>query len=149
MVMVAALLSTGEARLGGLGTIISLSSHTPLLQAWSLVPVIPTPGLPSCREVNECAGQTSLQLPAAPLGDNRTLLPPSPPPHTLPAVGLLWDPEPFPSRETRVILSPEPEDVCLSGDVTCSPSGPLSQFSEHQALSPTCPGVEGSQGRGL
>lgn len=108
--MVAALLSTGEARLGGLGTMISLSSHTPLLQAWSLVPVIPTPGLPSCREVNECAGQTSLQLPAAPLGDNRTLLPPSPPPHTLPAVGLLWDPEPFPSRETRVILSPEPED---------------------------------------
>ena len=44
------------------------------------------------------------------LGDKRTLLPPSPPPHTLPAVGLLGDPEPFPSRETRVIPSPEPED---------------------------------------
>ena len=149
--MVAALLSTGEARLGGLGTMTSLSSHTPLLQAWSLVPVIPTPGLPSCREVNECAGQTSLQLPAAPLGDNRTLLPPSPPPHTLPAVGLLWDPESFPSRETESSfpLSQRTELVSLSGDVTCSPSGPLSQFSEHQALSPTCPGVEGSQGRGL
>ena len=84
------------------------------------------------------------------LGDNRTLLPPAPPPHTLPAVGLLGDPEPFPSRETRVILSPEPEDGAgISGDVTCSPSGPLSQLSEQQALSPTCPGVEGSQGRGL
>lgn len=56
---------------------------------------------------------------------------------------------PLEKPESSFPLSQRTELVSLSGDVTCSPSGPLSQFSEHQALSPTCPGVEGSQGRGL
>lgn len=44
----------------------SLAS-TPPFWAGPSVPVILTPGLPSCWEVNECAGQTSSKLPAAPL----------------------------------------------------------------------------------
>lgn len=142
------LLSAGEARIGGLGTMISLSSLTPLLQAWSLVPVIPTPGLPSCREVNECAGQTSLQLPAAPSETTELFfrLPLLPTPSQLWGFSGIQSHFPLEKPESSFPLSQRTELVSLSGDVTCSPSGPVSQFSEHQALSPTCPGAEGFQG---
>lgn len=44
-----------------------LASTPPFPWAGPSVPVIPTPGLPNRWEVNECAEQTSLQLPEAPL----------------------------------------------------------------------------------
>lgn len=53
---------------------------------------------------------------------------------------------PLKKPESSFPLSRRTDLVSLSVDTTCSPSGPLSQFSEHQALSHTCPGAEGSQG---
>lgn len=79
-------------------------------------------------------------------------------PPTPSQLGLLQDPKPFSPREishpfplARGTRQEAPRtSVSIWRYVTCSPSGPLSQFSEHQTLSHTCPGADHrAQGRGL